>query len=89
MGLPRYMNTATSYISVADLLQAFGFTAALLESLPIIGLVFTVSNRVGAAMWAHGKLCTLMVKIDLYFKKISRKDSILLQKNVYVDILIL
>ncbi|KAF9523084.1 hypothetical protein CPB83DRAFT_776047 [Crepidotus variabilis] len=33
--------------------RAFGFTAAFLESLPIIGLVFTVSNRVGAAMWAH------------------------------------
>ncbi|CAK5269326.1 unnamed protein product [Mycena citricolor] len=33
--------------------RLFGFAAALLEGLPIIGLVFTVSNRVGAAMWAH------------------------------------
>ncbi|KAF8954545.1 hypothetical protein BDZ97DRAFT_1676587 [Flammula alnicola] len=33
--------------------RVFGFTAALLEGIPIIGLVFTVSNRVGAAMWAH------------------------------------
>ncbi|KLO15809.1 hypothetical protein SCHPADRAFT_902038 [Schizopora paradoxa] len=33
--------------------RAFGFAAALLESIPIVGLVFTVSNRVGAAMWAH------------------------------------
>jgi len=33
--------------------QLFGFTAALLESLPVIGLIFTVSNRIGAAMWAH------------------------------------
>ncbi|THH06833.1 hypothetical protein EW145_g3817 [Phellinidium pouzarii] len=33
--------------------RAFGFAAALLESIPIIGLAFTVSNRVGAAMWAH------------------------------------
>jgi hypothetical protein len=33
----------------------FGFTAALPESLPIIGLAFTISNRVGAAMWAHGE----------------------------------
>ncbi|KIK68240.1 hypothetical protein GYMLUDRAFT_35616 [Collybiopsis luxurians FD-317 M1] len=32
--------------------RTFGFTAALLEGLPIIGLVFTISNRVGAAMWA-------------------------------------
>jgi len=34
----------------------FSFTATLLEVLPIIGLVFTVSNRVGAAMWAYGML---------------------------------
>ncbi|TFK32566.1 hypothetical protein BDQ12DRAFT_616860 [Crucibulum laeve] len=33
--------------------RAFGFTAALLEGLPIIGLIFSISNRVGAAMWAH------------------------------------
>ncbi|KAI0077459.1 hypothetical protein K474DRAFT_1595987 [Panus rudis PR-1116 ss-1] len=33
--------------------RTFGFTAALLESAPIIGLVFTISNRIGAAMWAH------------------------------------
>ncbi|TFL01469.1 hypothetical protein BDV98DRAFT_568128 [Pterulicium gracile] len=33
--------------------RVFGFAAALLEGIPIIGLVFTVSNRVGAAMWAH------------------------------------
>ncbi|KAJ6631553.1 hypothetical protein B0H10DRAFT_1772935 [Mycena sp. CBHHK59/15] len=33
--------------------RTFGFTAALLEGLPIVGLIFTISNRVGAAMWAH------------------------------------
>ncbi|KAH9942955.1 hypothetical protein B0H21DRAFT_779787 [Amylocystis lapponica] len=33
--------------------RAFGFAAALLERLPIVGLVFSVSNRIGAAMWAH------------------------------------
>jgi len=33
--------------------RTFGFTAALLEGLPFVGLFFTVSNRVGAAMWAH------------------------------------
>jgi len=32
---------------------SFGFAAALVEGLPIIGLVFSVSNRIGAAMWAH------------------------------------
>ncbi|KAL1667502.1 hypothetical protein GGF50DRAFT_112230 [Schizophyllum commune] len=32
--------------------RTFGFVAALLEGLPIIGIVFTVSNRIGAAMWA-------------------------------------
>ncbi|KAI9566343.1 hypothetical protein HD554DRAFT_2025659 [Boletus coccyginus] len=33
--------------------RLFGFTAALLEGIPVIGLAFTVSNRIGAAMWAH------------------------------------
>ncbi|KAF9031822.1 hypothetical protein BDZ89DRAFT_1101048 [Hymenopellis radicata] len=33
--------------------RTFGFAAAILEGIPILGLVFTVSNRVGAAMWAH------------------------------------
>ena len=33
---------------------AFGFVAAIMERLPIVGLLFSVSNRVGAAMWAHG-----------------------------------
>lgn len=32
---------------------AFGFVAALLEGLPVVGLVFSISNRIGAAMWAH------------------------------------
>jgi len=40
----------------------FGFAAALLEGLPIIGLIFTISNRIGAAMWAHGKMrCLILV----------------------------
>ncbi|KII93002.1 hypothetical protein PLICRDRAFT_35170 [Plicaturopsis crispa FD-325 SS-3] len=33
--------------------RIFGFAAALFEGLPIIGLIFSISNRVGAAMWAH------------------------------------
>ncbi|WWD09615.1 hypothetical protein V865_007743 [Kwoniella europaea PYCC6329] len=32
--------------------RAFGFAASLIESIPIIGLFFSISNRVGAAMWA-------------------------------------
>ena len=35
-------------------ITVFGFTAALVERIPIIGLIFSVSNRIGAAMWAHG-----------------------------------
>lgn len=41
----------------------FGFTAALLESLPFIGLFFTISNQVGAAMWAHGAYAALFVDL--------------------------
>jgi len=32
--------------------RMFGFVAALLESIPIIGLGLTISNRIGACMWA-------------------------------------
>jgi hypothetical protein len=32
----------------------FGFAAALLETSPFIGLIFSISNQIGAAMWAHG-----------------------------------
>ncbi|WFD08025.1 hypothetical protein MVES1_003394 [Malassezia vespertilionis] len=31
----------------------FGLSALLLEHIPVLGLVFSVSNRIGAAMWAH------------------------------------
>jgi hypothetical protein len=37
----------------------FGFVAALLEGLPIVGLIFTVSNDIGAAMWTHGMFVRL------------------------------
>jgi len=33
--------------------RAFGFAAALVESIPLFGLVASITNRVGAAMWAH------------------------------------
>ncbi|CBQ68735.1 conserved hypothetical protein [Sporisorium reilianum SRZ2] len=33
--------------------RSFGFVAALMERIPLIGLVFSISNRIGAAMWAH------------------------------------
>ena len=33
----------------------FGFAAALVENIPLLGLLFSISNRIGAAMWAHGK----------------------------------
>ncbi|KAJ8081135.1 hypothetical protein PM082_017978 [Marasmius tenuissimus] len=45
--------------------RAFGFTAALLEGIPIIGLFFTVSNRIGAAMWAHGGFYGLLPALFL------------------------
>lgn len=38
---------------------AFGFAAALAERIPIVGLIFSISNRIGAAMWAHGMLTLL------------------------------
>ena len=46
--------------------SAFGFAAALLETIPFIGLLFSVSNRIGAAMWAHGQ----------YYQSVFGHDSI-------------
>ncbi|KAL7419305.1 hypothetical protein Q5752_006142 [Cryptotrichosporon argae] len=33
--------------------RAFGFSASLLEGVPIVGPFLSISNRIGAAMWAH------------------------------------
>jgi hypothetical protein len=40
-----------AFFSPQQLTAAFGFTASFLESIPIIGLFLSISNRVGAAMW--------------------------------------
>jgi hypothetical protein len=32
--------------------RVFGFVAAILESIPFVGIAFTISNRIGACMWA-------------------------------------
>lgn len=44
------MNATPSLTQIHPL--AFGMAASALESLPIVGLGFSVSNRIGAAMWA-------------------------------------
>ncbi|KWU41930.1 hypothetical protein RHOSPDRAFT_22049 [Rhodotorula sp. JG-1b] len=33
--------------------RVFGFVASLMERIPLVGIVFSISNRIGAAMWAH------------------------------------
>jgi hypothetical protein len=33
--------------------RLFGFTSAVIERIPLFGLVFSISNRIGAAMYAH------------------------------------
>lgn len=44
----------------------FGFAAALLERIPLVGLVFSISNRIGAAMWAHDvRQVSLILAISL------------------------
>jgi len=55
MGLPKYVSQhQLEFVDALMPIKVFGFAAALLEGLPIIGLMFTISNRIGAAMWAHG-----------------------------------
>ncbi|PFH47211.1 hypothetical protein AMATHDRAFT_68228 [Amanita thiersii Skay4041] len=50
--------------------RIFGFTAALLEGFPIIGLIFSISNRIGAAMWAHD-----LEKIQHYVRSKQQKEQ--------------
>jgi hypothetical protein len=43
--------SATPSTKRVQLTSAFGFAAALLESIPIAGLFLSIPNRIGAAMW--------------------------------------
>lgn len=52
--LLHFIPSISIYFSLMFFFSVFGFAAALLEDIPIVGLIFTLSNRVGAAMWAHG-----------------------------------
>ena len=59
----------------------FGFVAAVLERLPLIGIVFSLSNRIGAAMWAHGQSAYCVLALSsrsdaLLSRQISRNSSI-------------
>lgn len=56
----------------------FGFTAALAERIPIIGLIFSVSNRIGAAMWAHGMY---LARIPVHSDKLTGPSSPDLEKR--------
>ncbi|KAH9033547.1 hypothetical protein EDB85DRAFT_1864366, partial [Lactarius pseudohatsudake] len=57
--------------------RLFGFAAALLETLPFVGLIFSVSNRIGAAMWAHD-----LEKRQHWFSERQRKSLMIL--DVYI-----
>ena len=55
IGLSKYSSLPMAtlvmqYTSVLKAALAFGFAAALLEGFPVIRLMFTVSNRIGAAI---------------------------------------
>ena len=54
----------------------FGFAAALVESLPIIGLFFSVSNRIGAAMWAFGTVVSRvpLPSLTLHFADLEKRQ---------------
>lgn len=53
---------SSAYEHLNHIILVFGFAAALLENLPFIGLIFSISNQVGAAMWAHGmQICYIYI----------------------------
>jgi hypothetical protein len=64
-GAFSFIYTCIRFLYVALIfLPAFGFAAALLEGLPLVGFVFTVSNQIGAAMWAHGEFSSVHPPLD-------------------------
>jgi hypothetical protein len=79
----RSMNDISLLACLLTLRSVFGFVAALLEGLPIVGLVFTVSNRIGAAMWAHGMFVHRCSPSYIpIFLQIWKSVSTTLQRNV-------
>lgn len=55
--------------------RSFGFAAALMESIPLFGLIFSVSNRVGAAMYAHDLEKRQQMIRDGKLKKLDRSET--------------
>lgn len=52
----KHMNAQQQSVWIEERRTAyfvFGFVATLLEHIPVLGLIFSISNRIGAAMWAH------------------------------------
>ncbi|WFD27927.1 hypothetical protein MNAN1_002935 [Malassezia nana] len=52
----KHMNAQQQSIWVEERRTAyfvFGFVVTVLEHIPVLGLIFSISNRIGAAMWAH------------------------------------
>jgi len=44
--------------------RLFGFAASVMERIPIFGLLFSISNRIGAAMYAHDVSPHLLVMLE-------------------------
>lgn len=55
-------------------LRLFGFACAVTERIPLLGIVFSISNRVGAAMFAHDLEKRQQLFLNGELKKL-RKDE--------------
>ena len=51
-------------LGLTAVLAVFGFVASLMERIPLVGLVFSISNRIGAAMWAHDVRPLSLLSLD-------------------------
>ena len=60
----------------------FGFVSALLESLPLVGIFFAISNQIGAAMWAHGRHQMSYAKHPSYFCRFGKETESLPRWNL-------
>ncbi|KAI9432134.1 hypothetical protein H4582DRAFT_1799931, partial [Lactarius indigo] len=59
LGTSRYLQSTFFFLSTnIEFSSVFGFSAALLEALPSVELIFSASNKVGTAMWTQDKHMT-------------------------------
>ncbi|KAK4700469.1 hypothetical protein P7C70_g5776, partial [Phenoliferia sp. Uapishka_3] len=65
--------------------RMFGFVAAALERIPVVGLIFSISNRIGAAMWAHGTPSPSLSRMRAQLKALRFSTDLEKQQHAFAS----